>query len=136
MNELAIQLRLMQLYTHNCHNLVARMVFMQDHEMLGDLYSKYEEIYDGIIERMIGLGLPVNLNQVQILAVQQLQQLPNEVKENKQCFQLILQMEKQLCAKIESLIQQVKLSEGTRQMLGNICDESESRQYKLGQRVK
>ena len=110
MEQLAIHLRLLQLYTHNCHNLVARMGFIPDHEMLGELYAKYESIYDGIIERMIGLDLPVNLNQIQLMAVQQLQQLPSDVKENKQCFQLILQMEKQLCMKIEALIQQTKLS--------------------------
>ena len=136
MQELAVLLRSMQLAAHNFHNLVARTVFMQDHEMLGDLYAKYEQIYDGIIERMIGLDLPVNLNQIQLLAAQKIQQLPVDVKENKQCFQLLLQLEKQVCMSIEALIAQTKLSEGTRQMLGNICDESESRQYKLKQRVK
>ena len=56
MKDLAILYRAAQLLAHEKHNLVAGRTFFEDHEFLGDLYGTYETAYDGIVERMIGLG--------------------------------------------------------------------------------
>ena len=70
MKELAILLRCLQLFSHNAHNLVEKSLFFQDHAFLGELYSTYEDAYDGVIERIIGLtdSNAINLVEVQIAA--------------------------------------------------------------------
>lgn len=135
MKEIAVLLRAMQLYAHNAHNLVKGSLFFQDHDFLGELYPMYEADYDSVIERMIGLGSSPDLVQIQIDAVEHLKQHPSMFQENKECLKLILAMEQSLCSLVEAIIQGSNPSEGTRQMLGNICDLSESRQYKINQRV-
>jgi DNA-binding ferritin-like protein len=136
MTPIAILLRLMQLYTHNAHNLVKGPVFMPDHSMLGDLYPTYESAYDDLIERLIGKGEMPDLVAIQEQAVIQLKAKPAQVPENKVYFEQILMMEKQLCQSIETYIVANKCSEGTKQMLGDMCDKSEMRQYKLSRRIK
>lgn len=136
MREIIILLRTMQLYAHNAHNLSRGSLFFQDHEFLGDLYPEYEKHYDSVVERMIGLGQQIDLLEVQVMAVEQLRSLPSMSQENKEMFMLILDMESSLCSLIDAIIQGSNPSEGTRQMLGDICDKSEARQYKLNQRIR
>lgn len=136
MEELAIMFRFAQLYTHNTHNLVARVPFFQDHEFLGELYPTYESDYDDIIERMIGKGTTPDLVQIQIIAADHLKQYPSTMKENSDCFNTLLMIEKSLCSHMETLIKQGALSQGTINLLADKCDKSEMRQYKIGQRIK
>ena len=134
LDQLIIILRAAQLYTHNAHNLIKGPVFFEDHEFLGDLYPKYETTYDLVVERMIGLNIPINLTETQVGAVQVLQRL-NISSDPNMIFSSIIQLEKMINQKSEQCSKLPEYSEGTRQMLGNICDESEQRQYKLKQRV-
>lgn len=134
MEQLIVYARMMQLYTHNAHNLVKGAVFFADHEHLGELYEKYSDVYDSLVERCIGRSIPLNLDMIQIEAAKALPSSTG-VKENKDFFKQILSCEKTMCSMIESLVKEAT-SEGTRQLLGSIADESEARQYKLVQRVK
>ena len=136
MEELATLYRLGQLYAHNCHNTVARVVFFQDHSFLGELYPTYEGHYDDVVERMIGLGTLPNLNEIQLTAAQHLSMYPSEVKENGECFSSLLSLEKMICKHIESLIFEGGPSQGTINLLADMADKSEQRQYKIGQRIK
>lgn len=136
MQPIAIILRTLQLYAHNAHNLVKGPIFNSDHDVLGELYPEYENTYDGVIERLIGKGEIPDLIMIQEQAVIALKTKPVQVPENKIYFEQIMIMEKQLCAAIEAYITSCKCSEGTRQMLGDICDKSEMRQYKLSRRIK
>lgn len=135
LDQLIIILRAMQLYTHNAHNVIVGPTFFEDHEVLGDLYPKYEAAYDSIVERAIGLNISVDLVESQSGAVNVMQKMKLS-SEPKECFSTILQLESILCAKIQECLDTGKYSEGTKQMLGNLADESEARQYKLKQRVK
>lgn len=136
MKELAILLRYCQLYAHNAHNLVEKSLFFQDHAFLGDLYSAYEDAYDGVIERIIGLAdsNAINLVEVQIAAVNMLKSMPAKEVENVAYFQKIEMMEQKLRAHITALNPSVSV--GTQQMIGNLADESEMRSYKLKARIK
>lgn len=127
---LATYLRYMQFYAHISHNVLGGATFFQDHVFLGDLYGTYEDAYDGVIERMIGLEEPLNLVKIHKDAVADLQ----TPKSYDQAFSDLLECEQELCKKIEAIAP--KVSEGTRQMLGTLADESEMRQYKLKQRLK
>lgn len=131
MKDLAILLRCMQLYTHNAHNIVKGTTFFQDHNFLGELYPLYEESYDSIIERMIGLN---QLNEKDIISVQveAVNYLKNIKLDSKDIFQTIVICEKEL----QELCSKIKGSLGTLNLVAQISDDSESRVYKIQQRLK
>ena len=132
MIELAVKLRYMQLYTHNAHNACQGNTFYADHEELGGLYGVYEGLYDGIIERMIGLGQTVNLIKVQTDAVKMLESetLPTTFDS---AFSAILTCEEDLCKLIAQANEGASL--GTQDLLQAMCNDAEIRQYKLKQRL-
>ncbi|MEO0271675.1 MAG: ferritin-like domain-containing protein [candidate division WOR-3 bacterium] len=136
LSKLAELLRTLQLYTHIAHNYVKGPLFLQDHDFLGDLYKEYESDYDDLVERIIGLGKPCNLKELHKMSIASLELLPTEVKENKEYFVQILALERKLndfanevCKKDPSI------SEGTKQLVGDIANKSEKRMYKLKQRI-
>jgi DNA-binding ferritin-like protein len=135
MKEIATILRTLQLFAHNCHNLVKGPMFFADHEFLGELYPVYEKSYDSIVERALGLGLEPDLVDLTVDAAQMLP-IFNPMKENRECFEAILKLEISLCRQIETYLASTKVSEGTKQLLGTICDESEARMYQIRQRIK
>ena len=72
MTKLATQLRYMQFYAHNAHNICQGDTFFADHEELGDLYGTYTGLYDSVVERMIGLGQAIDLVKIQVDAAKML----------------------------------------------------------------
>jgi DNA-binding ferritin-like protein len=133
MEKIAILLRMAQLFAHNAHNLISGPSFFADHDFLGELYPVYESGYDSVVERMIGSQMSPNLLAIQIAAIERLKVKPSEVK-SPEVFKEILKIEIELRKLID--MAQPGLSEGTKQMLGNLADDSEVRQYKLMQRIK
>lgn len=137
MQDLAILYRLKQFLGHQCHQMVSRIVFLQDHEFLGEIYGRAEDHYDDVIERMIGLGKTPDLPMIQVQAAQKLTQIPLTYKENSECFNAILSLNKQILALIETMAKTPgMLSQGTLNMLADEADQIEREQYRIGQRVK
>lgn len=136
MKELVILFKALKLYAHAGHNLFCGPTFFSDHKMLGKLYEDYDETYDSLVERVIGLygKDSIDLLQIQISSVDLLKSLPLNV-DNKQMFVIILQQEKKVCDHIKKLINVEGVTEGTKNMLADIADKSEQRQYLLKQRV-
>lgn len=126
-------LRMLQLYTHNAHNLLGGPTFFQDHEFLGELYPVYESEYDSIVERIIGLGKEIDLISTQQQAVDALKKC-SQPKSYKDCYAEILKYEQMLCSMVEKLVKDS--SQGTIQLLGDAANKSEMRQYKIKQRLK
>lgn len=135
MQQLAIMYKLKNLLAHNMHNLCARVAFLSDHDYLASVYEQADDNYDAIVERMIGLGLPIDLNVVHSEAVQKLASVP-QGKDNSEMFSQLLQLNKQIIQLIEIECKSGKLSEGTRQLIGGHADLLESENYKLLQRIK
>ena len=136
MKDIATLLRSMQLFAHAAHNIVSGAVFMQDHNMLGDLYPAYESEYDDVVERIIGLS-SLSMEEIMMIqesAVMRMKSVAMSQKENKGYLLVLLDMEKALCSMIQQPVQ--GRTEGTKQLLGDIADKSEQRQYKLKQRCK
>lgn len=133
MNKIATLYRAAQFYAHNSHNLVSGDEFFQDHEFLGELYGTYEEAYDDIVERMIGLGQSVELARISKSAADAVVSYGPH-KDSKTCFESILELEQEICAAIKSEVP--KASDGTQNLLQGLADESEKRQYKIQQRLK
>ncbi len=108
-------LRAAQLYIHHAHLMCKGALFSQDHTHLADLYSAYEDGFDRVSERLIGLEkeseIPLNV----VMA------LMFEMKIQEEC--------KKIC-KMEGT------SEGTKQLIGEEANQSEARCYKIKQRIK
>lgn len=133
MHNLATLFRAAQLTAHEKHNTVQGPSFFEDHEYLGDLYGTYESAYDGVIERMIGLGEKCDISGGNITAadlakwfcdLEPLDKWPNIFLE----IETRVQKEVDACCK--------GASSGTLNFLQGLADESEQRVYKLKQRAK
>lgn len=135
--KVAVLLRAGQLYAHHAHNNVRGKVFHEDHSFFGGLYPAYESAYDGCVERYIGLsGQPFDSIKAGHDALDLLSDLPRDPGEcNRNLYIGVLHIEKALCKYIESCVKSGGLTEGSRQMLGNLADESEVRQYKIKSRL-
>lgn len=132
MNSIATFLRFKQLLAHNIHNTTFGPSFFADHAFFGDFYEQASSQYDSVIERMIGLGLPFDLVNIQKDAVKELEQV--QTKDNY--FILLLSIENELIAEIDQIVKTDKsLSQGTIQLLGDIANQAEINVYKLGQRA-
>jgi DNA-binding ferritin-like protein len=134
MEAIAVVLKILNMYSHAAHNLASKSLFFQDHDYLGELYEAYDEHYDEVIERMIGLGLLVDITQITMKACQAFSQMDLTVPENIDNFKKIIELERALLQAIK--IEYPDMSIGTQQLVGDIADTSEARLYKLQQRVK
>lgn len=135
MTELAVLLRFKQFLVHNMHNEASRVAFLPDHDYLGEIYGKAEGQYDSVVERMMGLSQPIDLKNVQMMAVQKLNAV-GPSKDDTAMFGTILGVNKQILNLIEMMCKSGKLSQGTLQLVGGIADEIEGEGYKLVQRTK
>ena len=139
MLELICTLRASQLFLHQAHLLVKCSLFVQDHEFLGSLYGELESDFDAVSERLIGLGGEEQLNLQAVMAKvnEKLKAAPStSAKENEDYYNYQLQIEKSICSQVEELCKKPELSQGTKQLLGDVANRSEIRQYKIGRRVK
>lgn len=136
MKELAIYMRFMQLFAHNCHNFVSKQTFFSDHEFLGELYGQAEGFYDSLVERMIGIGEEFDPVNAQVMAANYLKQVNYPLSENQECFKAALEIEKEILGEIEKLCKSGRYSQGTIQLLGDMADKIEVNVYKLKQRLK
>ncbi len=127
---LASLFRHLQFYAHFAHNSVGGETFIQDHAFLGELYAAYEDAYDLLIERMIGIDEPLDLLKIHQSASSDLS-VPKSFKE---AFEHILSGEEDICAACEKIAKGASL--GTENMLAGLADQSEMRQFKLKQRLK
>jgi len=130
--ELAIVLRSAQFYAHHAHNIAKGATFFEDHEFFGELYSAYEEAYDGVIERMIGLDQNPSIDEIGMQAMKMAS--GHKSSANRDCFEYLLEFEQtivEMCKRFNG-----SASLGTQNMLQGLADHSEMRQYKIKQRLK
>lgn len=132
MNELATVLRAAQFYAHAAHNLTSGFTFHEDHEYFGELYGAYESAYDGVIERMIGFGTEPDINAITLAAAKDIQNYKHDTPEH--CYEELMDYEKQICDLVVKFNGEASL--GTQNFLQGLADDSEMRQYKIGQRLK
>lgn len=132
MTPLATALRAAQFYAHAAHNLAKGESFFADHEYLGELYVAYESAYDDVIERMIGLKQPVDISKITLDAANMANQ--HEHESVKECFDYLMQYEKLICNYVAKFNNGASL--GTQNFLQGIADDSEKRQFLIGQRLK
>ena len=131
LKRIATLYRTAQLYAHAAHNTVSGPNFFADHGFLGELYPVYEAAYDALVERAIGLS-----QEIDPLAIGREAGVMSSNMDDQQPFDVIAGIEKDLVRVIEAEIQSGKQSQGTINLLAQLADDSEARQYKIGQRLK
>lgn len=127
--KLLVYLKYMNIYAHISHNYLGGETFFQDHEFLADLYEKYEEIYDSLVERFIGLDKSLDIIKVHKSAIDAV----TVPKSYEECFQELLKCEEFVCEACKEMSDKATLGLGN--MLAQIADDSEARQYKIKQRL-
>jgi len=133
MHNLATLFRAAQLTAHEKHNTVQGPTFFEDHEYLGELYGTYEEAYDSVIERMIGLGEKCDISGGNIQAAD-LAKWFCDLEPIDKWPNIFLEIETRVQKEIDSCCK--GSSSGTLNFLQGLADESEQRVYKLKQRAK
>lgn len=132
MDAVATQLFCLRLFAHRAHHDTQGETFFSDHKQFGKFYETYDREYDSVVERMIGLGskcdlAKLNENGAKLAAVH-----PNE-HDPKKLYTILLSGEKALCRCCTECMD--KASEGTKNLLAQICDNSEQRQFLMKKRL-
>ena len=126
LSKLITTFRQAYLLAHHAHHSASGPTFLQDHEFLGSLYGAYEDAYDTLVERAIGLGSPVNEILVNKEAVAAYADCCRDCKTTEDFL-------KQIQKTVKPLV--TGATDGTANLLQGLADDSEARTYKLSQRL-
>lgn len=134
MNELAIYLNALFIYGRLCHNLASGISFLSDHDFFAEIYEFGEDSYDSVIERCIGLGLAIDIKDINLRAAKINSKL-DIGSTNQDKFNVILGLLNNINLNITKLVQSKDYTIGTEQLIGDIANKVESFQYKIKQRI-
>ena len=131
----AITSRLMQLYYHNCHHLTQGASFFSDHEFFGSAYGAMDGAYDRLAERYIGEFGNKAFETVTIAKVVMGEVTDYQVEDMCCCDMLEtgLKLEQRLSAELTALDKVAPI--GLRNLIGDLAEQSDIRQYKIKQRL-
>lgn len=133
LTDLAIAFRAAQFVAHNSHHLIKGATFFQDHEFIGELYESYAESYDTLAERIIAFNGTLDVIAVTSKAASYASSFNPEGKTSNEIFSALLAVEKSFCNMIKAIVP--SCTDGTQNLLQDIADKSEMRQYKIGRRI-
>ena len=133
LTDLAIAFRAAQFIAHNSHHLIKGATFFQDHEFIGELYESYAESYDTLAERIIAFNGTLDVIAVTSKAASYASSFNPEGKTSNEIFSALLAVEKSFCNMIKAIVP--SCTDGTQNLLQDIADKSEMRQYKIGRRI-
>lgn len=131
----AVLARILQLYYHNCHNLISGETFFQDHSFMGDSYEAFEAVYDRFVEYYIAtFGKEAFDTKAVITAVSE---RVAEIEVEKMCccdmYKKGLELEQELYDHLETL--NAKAPIGLQNMIGDVAEQLDIRKYKIQQRL-
>lgn len=126
----------MNLYYHHLHNIAKGIAFEGDHELMLGFYEAMDDAYDSLIERHIGSGGSMSKSDF-LKIIDNAEEVLEEMPESED-FQAQLQHAQDLESNFRQLLSTANSSAslGTQNLLQDLCDQSEVRSYKLGQRLK
>jgi DNA-binding ferritin-like protein len=128
----ALQLLILRLFAQRAHHDTQGPTFFADHKMFGKFYEAYDAAYDSVVERAIGLGSRLDLAKLAMDAAKTAALHPNEHSPEK-LFADLLSGEKNLCGVL--VAEMAKATEGTKNLLAQLCDDSEQRQFLIQKRL-
>tara|TARA_A100001015_G_C15038132_1_gene737657 strand:- start:1447 stop:1929 length:483 start_codon:yes stop_codon:yes gene_type:complete len=133
------------MWFHAAHHLTKGTGFAGDHvNLYGKIYSETDEIFDHVVERVLGITNDENVacpSHVALSAVSKLKSYGSPA--NKPALtiaSLALELNKNYIAYLENLVHNCKANQimtiGTEDFVAGICNTLENYQYLLQQRVK
>lgn len=125
MEDLACHLLAMNLFAHRAHHDVIGPGFFSDHKEFGKFYEAYDDAYDAVVERIRGLGGKPDLAKLAISAAQEAAKYAPGTGSGRTLWEQVLKCEEELCKLCTSAMG--KASEGTKNLLAQLCDDSEQR---------
>lgn len=135
---LVAHLRATHLYYHNCHNVVFGATFVADHDLFSDFYTELALDYDSVAERIVGYFGKDQLSLSKIMedTADILKELPDPSALTVEAMLAGGKMaDKELIVLCNMVDKMKDVSSGLRQLVGDIADKAEVRQYKLQQRL-
>lgn len=133
LTDLACTYRAGQLVVHYLHNCVKGPTFFEDHEFLGELYGKYEEAYDGLVERMLGLGEDVDIAGITKKAGVDAGGAIAKCGDVGGWPKIVLGLESLILDECKRAFKGASV--GTQNFVGQLADDSEQRVYKVSRRA-
>lgn len=129
------KLRLLQMYYHNCHNLISGPTFVADHGLLGGFYEQVEGHYDDLVEFMIATLGPKEFDAAAIAdyIAKEMKQLNMNKASAEEMFAQGLEIELELYKDLEVLDKKGTI--GLKNLIGDIAQAIDSRKYKIQQRL-
>ncbi len=127
------QLRALQLYYHYCHNLTKGPSFNADHELFKSFYESADSEYDRMVEYHIAAFGSLESDTVTKQVAVLLDGLSVEQMSTDEMFANGLKMEYDLYQDLTSIEEGSPI--GFRNLLGDISESSDVRQYKIKQRL-
>jgi DNA-binding ferritin-like protein len=115
-------------FSHIAHLSVTGEAFFSDHEFFGEYYQALDTAYDSVAERAIWLETKPDLFTVHANA----NKLLATMKDRRDWFVCLAEGEAKLREELTTAI--ATASEGTKNLLAQLADESERREFKLKQR--
>ena len=135
MDVLATTLRAAQLYAHAAHHGISGPTFLSDHEFLGEVYSALEDAFDKVVERSIALDEPMDLAKINVDAASDASRFADPLTfSTAAVLAVVLAYERRICEEVDLVNAGATI--GTQNLLAQIADDSEMRQYKISRRLK
>jgi DNA-binding ferritin-like protein len=138
MYDIFVQLKAISMYYKTTHWQCKNSVYYADHLLLDRLYKESHEDIDTIAEKMIGIGMGidiVDLPKCLKSVFNKVKDLPYNQNENKIYFEAALKLENELLELCSIADKNPKTSCGTKNLIGDIADEAEARLYLIKQRI-
>ncbi len=134
MIDVAILFRTLQFLAHNGHSLTVPAARFADHAFFAELSAVYEDAYELLIARMLGLEGGIDLIELQCTAAAGLARRGERAKTPDALFRALLDGEYNACALMKTLMDDAEGAEG-RWSRGAV-EESEVRRFKLERRLE
>lgn len=126
--------RAVYLYAVRAHHLASGPSFFSDHAQFATFYEAYETGYDQIVERMLGRGEKMNIAADTARSSVLFGDACKAGETPQVFFEQLDKMEKELCKALRNSMREEGVTEGTKNLLQGLCDQSEGRQYLIGRR--
>lgn len=130
------RLRMMQFYYHYCHVLTHGATFSSDHALFAEFYAQLEAHYDSVTEYLIATHGNKALDTLSInkFIANALSGVKVETMSPEEMFAEGLSLEEELYSDLEKL--DAKGNLGMKNLVGDIAQSSDIRQYKIKQRLQ
>lgn len=135
LSDLAKCLRGLQLFYHAVHLNTRGASFHADHAFFGGAYQEAESGFDSVYERLLGVYESAPKVSEVIAGAAKIAQKADGCGSTEDMYKVACQLECVIQAGCKKIDAASDASPGVKQLVGDICEASEQRCYKIKQRM-